>query len=62
MNVSEQSSSSVLMLQMFPFVFASGYTDTGALQGEFPDVQFVGKPYSEKALVEAISTAVRSRG
>ena len=42
-----------------PFVFASGYSDIDGLRAEFPGVGFIGKPYSETALVEAIFAAVR---
>jgi len=39
----------------FPFVFASGYSDTEELHATFPDVVLVAKPYGGDDLVEAVA-------
>lgn len=38
-----------------PFVFASGHSDIGEIEQEFPDVVLVSKPYSGIDLVEAVA-------
>ncbi|HTV69469.1 MAG TPA: response regulator [Rhizobiaceae bacterium] len=50
----------VLRERKIPFVFASGYADSETLASDFPGVGFIGKPYSESALIEAILAAVNS--
>jgi CheY-like chemotaxis protein len=40
-----------------PFVFASGYSDSGEVAKRFPDVAMVGKPYSGNDLIEAVAAA-----
>ncbi len=39
----------------FPFVFASGYSDTEELRAAFPDAVLVTKPYAGADLVEAVA-------
>jgi DNA-binding response OmpR family regulator len=51
----------ILRERKIPFVFASGYADSETLASDFPGVRFIGKPYSESALVEAILAAVNSQ-
>lgn len=41
-----------------PFVFATGHDDAGRLQGEFPGVAVVGKPYAGDALMAALAAAL----
>lgn len=38
-----------------PFVFASGYSDMGEIEQEFPGVTLVSKPYSGDDLIEAVA-------
>lgn len=38
-----------------PFVFASGYSDIGEVEQEFPGVLLVSKPYSGLDLIEAVA-------
>lgn len=40
-----------------PFVFASGHSDSEEIEGSFPEVQLVAKPYSGDDLIEAVATA-----
>ena len=40
-----------------PFVFASGYTDSGEVAKRFPGVALVGKPYAGQDLINAIAAA-----
>jgi len=40
-----------------PFVFASGYSELGELEREFPGVALVSKPYSGTDLIEALARA-----
>ncbi|PBC06116.1 response regulator [Mesorhizobium sp. WSM3860] len=42
-----------------PFVFASGYSDAEDLEGSFPEIQLVTKPYSGDDLIEALARACR---
>lgn len=45
-----------------PFIFSSGYTDSGELTAEFPDVSIVQKPYSSTDLVASLAASIeRSR-
>lgn len=43
--------------QKVPFVFASGYSDIGKIEADFPGVTLVGKPYSGADLVEAVAAS-----
>ncbi len=43
--------------QDVPFVFASGYSDIGAINAQFPGVEIVGKPYAGDDLVHALAVA-----
>ena len=43
--------------QDVPFVFASGYSDLGAIATSFPGVEVVGKPYAGDDLVNALAAA-----
>lgn len=45
-----------------PFVFASGFPDTQDILAEFPNAVFVSKPYSEKALIDALVAALAKAG
>ncbi|UCI08720.1 response regulator [Mesorhizobium sp. B1-1-8] len=40
-----------------PFVFASGYSNPDEIEGSFPDVRLVTKPYSGDDLIEALAAA-----
>lgn len=51
----------ILRERKIPFVFASGYTDNETLAVDFPGVGFIGKPYSEAALVNAILAALNAQ-
>lgn len=43
-----------------PFIFTSGYTDSGELAAEFPGVSIIQKPYSSAKLVAALATSIQS--
>ncbi|WP_347566936.1 response regulator [Mesorhizobium sp. WSM4906] len=40
-----------------PFVFASGYSDAEEIEGSFPEIRLVAKPYSGDDLIEAVALA-----
>jgi len=40
-----------------PFVFTSGFGDMDGLQGSFPGVRAIGKPFSGSDLIEAVAAA-----
>ena len=40
-----------------PFVFASGYSDAEEIEGSFPEIRLVTKPYSGDDLIEAVELA-----
>lgn len=40
-----------------PFVFASGYSDSKEIEGSFPEIRLVAKPYSGDDLIEAVALA-----
>ena len=42
-----------------PFVFASGYNESGAIPERFRSVKIVGKPYSSEKLTNAISALLK---
>ncbi|PBB34134.1 MAG: response regulator [Mesorhizobium sp.] len=42
-----------------PFVFASGYSDAEDLEGSFPEIKLVTKPYSGDDLIQALALACR---
>ncbi|MDO9442706.1 MAG: response regulator [Beijerinckiaceae bacterium] len=47
----------VIGQQGVPFVFASGYSDLGAISTRFPGVTVVGKPYAGDDLINALAKA-----
>lgn len=42
-----------------PFIFASGYSDSGELHSSFPGIAIVSKPYGGDDLIEALAAARR---
>ncbi|MEO8420438.1 MAG: response regulator [Hyphomicrobium sp.] len=45
-----------------PFVFTTGYDDSGAIPERFADVPVARKPYTLKTLAAAIDLCLRTRG
>lgn len=48
-----------LAMRNIPFVVISGYSDSGAHHAAFRDAQFLRKPYSESALLTALTSVLR---
>lgn len=51
----------LLMTRGVPFVFATGYSEPGELNQEFPGVAVVAKPYASDDLLQALAAAIAGR-